>query len=303
MAAVRVLFMSREVLKDLSEDQRSLVIEKINGYNPKLRIGRILPFPGEPSFGIAKRAESSKFALVAEARGEVPDSHPLAPDEGVVKTADAPTVLYRAVLYLFVAIESTGRNVFVTQTVFPGLCALIDEMKAAPGIAFSSHPVYFLDLASGDMPGSVLRTLKLFTAMGIGYVPVYRTNLEAVPWGLEALLQSAGDQREGRKYYSVDAESRTLTYTKSQFLPGRLLADGATLANWNFFGSKDKFYWSEVLPVAVVAAHSGFRIDCSEVLTYLAEVRAGSGEAKMSAKFNRTVALFEYIQKISQLNG
>lgn len=302
--AVRVLFMDREILKDLSDDQRTLIIEKLNAYNPKLKVGRILPFPGESSFSIAKRADSTKFALVAEAYGEVPDHRPLEPDEGTAETEDTSTALYRAVLYLFVAIESTGRNVFVTQTIFPGLCALIDEMKAAPGIAFSSHPVYFLDLASGPMPGSVLRTLKLFTAMGLGYVPVYRTEFDPadVPRELEALLQATGDQRAGRPYYSVDAENRMLTYTKSQFRPGQLLEEGATPANWKFNGSSDKFYWSEVLPVAAVAAHSGFRIDCSEVVSYLAAVRADSGGAKMSTKFDRTVALFQYIKKISELN-
>lgn len=302
--ADRVLFMDPEILKVLSDDQRTLVIEKLNSYNPKLNIGRISPFPGGASFNIAKRADSTRFALVAEDRGENSDHGPLASDEGVVETEGESPALYRAVLYLFVGLETSGRNVFVTQTFFPGLCALIDEMKAAPGIAFSSHPVYFLDLASGAIPDSVLRTLRLFTAMGVGYVSVYRADFDpaAAPRELEALLEAAGDQRAGRPYYSVDAEKRMLTYTKSQFTPGQLLAEGATSTNWLFNGSKDKFYWSEVLPVAVVAAHSGFGIDCSEVVSYLAGIRADSGEAKTSIKFDRTVALFKYIEKISELN-
>lgn len=298
--------MDQEILKELSDNQRTLVIEKLNHYNPKLKIGRISPFPGGESFSIAQLADSKKrFALVAEECGKIPDHGSLAPDEGVVETErDSPT-LYRTVLYLFVTGRETGgRNVFVTQTLFPGLCALIDEMKAAPGIAFSSHPVYFLDLASGRIHDSVLRMLNLFTAMGIGYVSVYRADFDpaASPRELEALLQVTGDRRAGRPYYSVDAENRMLTYTKSEFVPGGLLAEGATPANWLFKGSNDKFYWSEVLPVAVVAAHSGFRVDCSEVVSYLAEVRAASGDAKMSIKFSRTVALFEYIEKISELN-
>lgn len=304
LKAARVLFMDQEILKNLSDGQQTLVLEKLNDYNPKLGVGRILPFPGNKSFSIANRAESTKFALVAEAHSEVSDHRLLAPDEGVAESEDASTALYRAVLYLFVAIESTGRNVFVTQTFFPGLCALIDDMKAAPGIAFSSHPVYFLDLASGSMPDSVRRTLQLFTAMGVGYVPVYRADLDpaAVPRELNALLQATGDQRSGRLYYSINPGERLLTYMKSPFVPGVLLEKNATSANWSFNGSSDKFYWSEVLPVAVVAAHSGFRIDCSEVVSYLTAVRAASGGARTSKKFDRTVALFEYIEKLSELN-
>lgn len=297
--------MNQELLKELDGAERTLVIEKLNAYNPKLKVRQILPFPDdEKSFSIAKRANSTRFALVAEAYGGIPTHNPLPRDEGVGEIEDGSTALYRAVLYLFVATESSGRNVFATQTVFPGLCALIDEMKAAPGIAFSSHPVYFIDLALGGMPDSVRRTLQLFTAMGVGYVSVHRANFEpaATPRGLEALLQTVGDQRVGRPFYSLDVENRMLTYTDSKFKPGHLLAPGATPTNWTFNGSSDKFYWSEVLPVAVVAAHSGFGIDCSKVVSYLSGVRADSAGAIMSVKFDRTVALFEYIEKISELN-
>lgn len=57
--ADRVLFMDPEILKVLSDDQRTLVIEKLNSYNPKLNIGRISPFPGGASFNIAKRTDST----------------------------------------------------------------------------------------------------------------------------------------------------------------------------------------------------------------------------------------------------
>lgn len=303
LGAVRVLFLSQEIVDDLTDSQRTLVIESLNTYNPKLEVGRILPFPSGESFGIAKSADSMRFALVAEAQG-IPDHATLAPDEGACATEDGDAALYRALLYLFVSPRDFGgRNIFVTQSIFPGLCALIDGMRAAPGIAFSSHPVYFLDMATGNMPDSVRRTLKLFTAMGIGYVSVHRTDFDSaiVPRKLEELLTAAGKQRAGTPYYSVDTDKRLLTYTTTQFVPGELLSSESTSTKWMFNGSNDKFYWSEVLPAAVVAAHSGYQIDCSKVVSYLAAVREEAGGAKMSKKYYRTSALFEYIEKLSEL--
>lgn len=322
--AGHVVFLSQEVLRDLSDDDQSLVLERLSAYNPKLRVNRMLPFPGDESFSIAKRTESARFALIAEARGEVltPDLVQLAPDEGTVASEDGAVIRYRAVVYMFVSPPDLAwRNVFVTQTIFPGLCALIDEMRTAPGIAFSAHPVYFLDLASESTPSSVRRTLMLFTSMGTGYVSLRRADFDpmSVPRDLDRLLQDAGDQRAGRPYYSVDAQERILTFTTSQFNTNGLLSADDPPTKWNFKGSQDKFYWSEVLPVAVVAAHSGYRIDCSEVVAYLARVRSDAEavhhaknlanakvgkkpkEVKLSNKFNRTVALFDYIEKISEI--
>lgn len=301
-----MLFVSRTLLDELSTDEQASLKTELNAYNSALGIERVLPFPEGDSFRVAARADSKRFALVAEPGGPLRTGQTLASDEGRTQAENGSTLLFRAVVYVLISPSSlAGRNIFVTQTIFPALCALIGQMIPAPGVPFSAHPVYFFNLASGELPASVRRSLMLFTAMGVGYVSVNRDDFDAaaVPRHLEALLEATGDQqRGGRRYYSVDSTGRSLKFSSDQFVPGALLHEESTPMRWGFSGSSDKFYWSEVVPVAVVAAHSGFEVDPSEVVSYLETVQSESGGARMSEKFQRTVTLFRYIQKLAELH-
>lgn len=301
----RVLFVSQGLLGELMTDEQAAVLTALNTYNPMLKVERILSFPGGSSFAIAERADSKRFALVAEPRSPLHAGQAFGPDEGTAESEDGEAVLYKAVLYVLVSPSSlAGRNIFATQTIFPALCALITEMLDAPGLAFSAHPVYFLDLSAGELPTSVRRSLMLFAAMGMGYLSAHRDGLDAaaVPRRLDELLASTGDQqRGGRRYYSIDAERRALKFSSDQFVPGALLHETSTPVRWAYNGSSDKFYWSEVVPIAVVAAHSGYKVDSSDVVTYLETVKSESEGRRMSEKYQRTVALFKYIQKLGEL--
>lgn len=301
----RVLFMTPEVLDDLDDDTRAQLLHRLNSFNPLLGVGRILPFPAGESFSIKDEADSVRFALVAEAREVDHQSSCLAPDEGYADSLDGAATLYSTIVYVLASTsEANGRNVFATQTMFPSLCALIKSVEYAPGAVFSAHPVYFLDMAGGSATESVRRTLLLFIAMGIGYVPVFRDSIEVdeVPRNLGALMDVLGPQSHP---FTVDTSNRTLTYTVEEFSPGRLLTADSRPENWRVHGSNEKFYWSTILPVAVVAMHSGWKLDGSQVVSYLQSIQDAhgpSGRAKLSKKFHRMVDIFNYIDKISELN-
>lgn len=298
----RVLFMHPEALNDLVDSTREQILYALNSFNPRLQVTRILPLPGGESFSITQEADSTRFGLVAEAEGYASHDIPLAPDEGVAESVNGDLTHYSTIVYVFASPpEPNGRNIFVAQTIFPSLCALIKDMLDAPGAVFSAHPAYFLDLASGPVTESVKRTLLFFAAMGIGYVPVHRTPIapQDIPRDLDDLLTVFGSSDPP---FSLDIARHTVTYSADEFAPGRLLTGESRSGKWTIQGSNEKFYWSTVLPVAVVAARSGWRIDCSQVLSYLQSVHDAANGTKLGTKFYRTVTIFDYIDKIAELN-
>lgn len=295
----RVLFVPDEVLKELDDQLTARVLAALNRYNQSLRVHEIQRMPDSASFAAARAAGGSRFSIIAEPSGARFRDVALDSAEDL---SELPAPEWSTVINVFVSTSgATGRNVFVAQTLFPSMCTLMEETAEAPGVVLSAQPMYFLDLAREPLTDSVRHTILSFVAVGVAYVPVHREVLpmKDVPKNLETLLER--EELDAQRF-SIDREERLVTLNAHEFVPGRLLAPGSDLSQWRVQGSQEKFYWSAVLPIAVIAARSGWKVDCSPVLELLHAVAKTSADTRrLGVKYWRTVTIFDYVNKLSEM--
>lgn len=293
------MFVPDEVLAELDGQLTARILGALNRYNPNLRVREILSMPDSPSFDAAHAAGGSRFSVIAEVSVSRDRD---ATVDNTERLSELPAPEWSTVINVFVSTSgATGRNVFVAQTLFPSMCTLMEATAEAPGIVLSAQPMYFLDLAKEPLTDSVRNTILSFVAVGVAYVPVHREALLAqdVPKDLETLLTR--EENDGQRFF-IDREQRRVVLNANEFVPGRLLVPGSDVVQWRVQGSQEKFYWSAVLPVAVIAARSGWKVDCTPVLEHLDVVLGAAADTRrLGVKYRRTVTIFNYIKKLSEM--
>lgn len=197
-----------------------------------------------------------------------------------------------------------GRNVFVSQSIFP---TLIDYMKTfhnSPCYDITNHPVYFINIVNDPITAlSIIEPLYALNMMGICYVDVFGSTLSIKKENLslkEHLLKfdSRSFNDEQTSYscesYEIDFRTKSFRIKTKKLAIGEYLKRGANYVDFN--GSSEKFYWMEMLPATLKAFSEKFFVNYEDFDTFCKQKGAFS---PTSEKFSRFETILAYIKKLN----
>ena len=297
----RVLFLCEETVDKWDQSLQNSVIDALNLYNPRLNVRRIMPIPTDSSFNILKQRGQflKRFGVIAEKRSFDSVDQGLRPDQGLSNDSDEIDVVYSTVLYVGISTnEVDSRDGYVSQILFPIFGRLIGDMEYAPGIVFSDHPVYFIDLAQKEHTPRVKSTLSLLPAIGIGYISVRANLLKSsdVPRSVEEIMNLDGKLHE---YIDYDRHLRVASLRIDPFCSEVLNENRSRDKLVVKDGSHEKFYFANVFPAALAIVRMGWSLDSAEIESFLNSVSLSSPPR---SKQKLITTMFQYLISLSKVS-
>ena len=210
-------------------------------------------------------------------------------------------------MYLFVsgAVENT-RTAFISQTVFPTLLEYAEEYLQSPSYSIANHKFCFINILNKTITSKmILRHLASLIVAGMEYVEVFNNDsilLSNIPKEMKQfLLEYASDYSNcynsvtniyDGDYYRVEFDNKLFVWKTDSMIAKLVLKNNN---NVDFNGSAEKFYWIEVLPMALFAYNLGYEIDYSEYRNFV--ITYENRFSPTSEKFSRCKILLRYIKK------
>lgn len=167
-----------------------------------------------------------------------------------------------------------SRNAFVSQSLFPFLFTQLTTTINSPCKLLSSKPIYLLCMVSDavDIPSSVGRDFDFVSATGVMVLAPLRQ--QPVVASKTLTIERMSNKQSKLGMFSLDEESRVL-YVEHKGLLG-LIDDSGTIK-----GSNEKFGMLSLIPAALVANRSGYRIDYSAFSNWIAKIRSSASRTKV----------------------
>lgn len=286
------------------------IIQAVNTYNPKLQVQKIEYAAIEAQFPYYKKGKANGV-LIEEFEIHPARSSVYRRNGCYVYTRGTKCMCRQILLYLFVsdAGEDT-RNAFVSQTVFPTLLDYAADHLQSPSYSIANHKFCFINILNKKLTSKmILRHLAGLCAAGMEYVEVFGKDSVVpgdIPRGMKEFLaryasdyaakyHAKTDVYEG-EHYSVDFAKKTFVWKTASLLgdiiPKRSAKKSSAV---DFNGSAEKFYWIEILPMAILAYKQGYKVDYSEYGKFVAAYRTRF--SPKSEKFARCEVLLKYMEK------
>lgn len=282
------------------------IINSFNKYNPKLRVSNIeyLRIRDQfPSF-----IESRSNGLLVEEFEIKAVNRTKYTRNGCYVTVDGNRHICRRILmYLFISptVEGT-RTAFVSQTVFPTLLDYARDFIQSPSYSFANHKFCFINILNKRLNANmILRHIASLCVTEMDYVEVFNNNslnISTIPKDLKSFLTNYSSfsthyNQQSDVYendsYKIDFKNKIFRW-KTDKMIGDLITDPSNqLVKFN--GSNEKFYWIEVLPMAIFAYNQGYNIDYSNYENFIINYRGRF--SNRSDKFERCEVLLSYIKK------
>lgn len=288
------------------------MINAINNYNPKLKVERVEYFRYEDI--------KSQFPLFKEG-----DNHGLLVEEMSIKTLnDKQKIKFRnqgwfidntvgtarrIIMYLYLSDPKEGaRNSFVSQRLFPELIDYIGDYIESPSSSMTNHKELFINIVPKTITApSILRNLASFCAIGMGYIEIFDTHTldpNEIPNDLKNFLEKytnrahyknefydAANNIFENSFYRVEFDRKIL------YLKANILSDSIVYENrkYKFFGSSEKFYWVEILPISIFAHNLGYEVNYLEYEKFINDF--SNKISDKNEKMKRCKIVLQYIKK------
>ena len=283
------------------------LISSINRYNPKLNVSEIEYISIEDQFPRFIKGKSNG-ALIEEFEID-PAVESTYKNNGCYVYSDSGRRLCRRILmYVFVSDTSEdARNSLISQAVFPTLLDYAENFIDSPSYTIADHKFCFINMLPTKITAeTVLRNLASLYAAGMDYVEVFDNgslDTKKIPNDLYEFLRSYPTSfinkydEKTRTYegdnYLIDFSAGRFIWKTSKLNSG--LVRNATNPQVDFYGSSEKFFWIETLPLTIFAYNCGFQIDYSEYKDFIDTNR--SKFSPNSKKFARCETLLKYLDK------
>lgn len=280
------------------------IIQSINSYNPKLKIVKIIYDNLEEQFSNVKNsiytgAIVEDFEINEDKCAEYSSSKYF-----IFRTGDK-TYVRQIVEYVYIShIDESGRNLFVSQIIFPTLLDYMEENIASPSYTISDHKFMFINIINSQINATmILRHIANMTLIGIEYVEVFSKslNIKDIPLDLLKFHEKYDPDYSSHylssssiyetSHYKIDFLSKSFV-VKTENLVSQISLEGG---NYRFRGSGEKFYWTETFPIIIFAYGLGFKIDYSQYNNFCEEYKTLFLEKNL--KFKRCITLLNYLKK------
>lgn len=197
-----------------------------------------------------------------------------------------------------------GRNVFVSQSIFPTLIDYMSMFIESPCYEVANHPIYFLNIVNKPVVAqSIIKPIHALALMNVCYIDVFNStpNVSEKTLSLKEYVVEfdASNYDEDQQLYTsakfdLDFKNKKLKIKTQDLTVGGYLVDKGQYLDFN--GSSEKFYWMEMLPVTIKAFKEKFDIDYEDLKTFC---QRGSDFSPNSSKFSRFETILAFIQKLN----
>ena len=280
-----------KVIGDSNFNIDKKIIEKINEYNPKLKIKGII------FEKISKVIEKIIKVDMGKYFGLILDLHNIE-----IKSEEQKSIIYNDQKYnyeIFGYIFMSGnkedtRNALFAQKIFPGLIYILELSQKTENFEISNKPIYFINLIPSLITAkSIIQEIEMLKLAGIEFVNIFDNGLQNID------LSNSLDEFSNK--YQGNSLDRVYEYNKDEYtLKLDKLKDGIKLKEGKneFEGSSEKFYWIGALCLTKFAFTLKLNINIEAIYTFKEEYK--NEIEKESLKFIRTVILFDYLEKLSK---
>jgi len=221
----------------------------------------------------------------------------------------------RSFVFTSPATKDEGRNITVTQDIFPRLLDYIERYIGSPSYAYANHPFCYISLMtpSGDLQASILENYARLNQLDFEFIELFPTgvNFSNIPEDVEGAIEFIADLPRSRKTiadvqvtddYKFDVVNKKLTILSSTLQVNQVnnifgrRVERTTTGNAGFKGSQEKFYWLDVLSMFELALRNNYEIDYSQLWNWYNQNRTNNSFGN-SEKFPRFESLLKYFDK------
>lgn len=296
------------LLGDLTQQQfiEALVLEKLNARNAKLNVEQIDYVNIEQTY---PSHQSSKFTGLIVEQLPINEQTRQQFNERDTRFFYDDEQLYAekiiAYVHLSEATENSRTSLF-TQSIFPHCLDYMPRYLSGPSYTIYNHPVYFINIINKKITAQKLIRVLAMIAKGLKfeYIEIFpgTMNIEEIPASLRQFLTKYDrDHVIGNIYendfISVDFAQKIFSVKAEYLALDKAFKYKSDMTLYEFNGSREKFYWIEVLPTFLMALEEGYDVHY-DTLKHFCE----TNETKFSQndkKFQRFKYLIDYLDKLT----
>jgi|GEM_PF-1729006 len=220
-----------------------------------------------------------------------------------------------ALVFVSPATKDEGRNITVTQDIFPHLMDYLKKYIKSSSYTYANHPFYYFSLMApgGSLQASILSNYAKLNLLEVEFVELFPSGVDfsSMPNDVSGALEFIAKLPKNRKQitdiistedYEFDISNKKLTiFSKSLLVDFSQNIFGnrvkrANNGNAEFHGSEEKFYWLDVLAMFELAVRNGYEVDYTQLWSWYNQNRKNSSFGN-SRKFARFEFLLNYFDK------
>lgn len=202
------------------------------------------------------------------------------------------------------SVTEPGRNVFVSQSIFPTLIDYMSKFLKTSCYEVANHPIYFLNIVKKQVTAqTIMKQIHALALMNVCYIDVFNStpNVSKKTFTLKKYVLTfdpSSYDEEHQLYtsakFDLDFKNKKLKIKTQDLTTEGYLVQGSSYID--FKGSSEKFYWMEMLPVTIKAFEENFDIDYDDFKTFCQRKAEFSPN---SSKFSRFETILSFIRKLN----
>lgn len=284
------------------------IIEKINNYNPKLKVSNIEYLKIVEQFPDLDFLGKYSGILVEDIQVEQAQEEDYRNREYFVWESGNQYYARKIIIHVFIAdLQSFGRNSFC-QLFFPVLIDFMELYYSSPSFSIANHPIYFINLEPKGYPESIIKQTSGVIVSDIEYLEVFNTNtdLNFIPNDIKQYLNdfeesfSSASSVYSSDNFEIDMINKIVRIKTTKLIVGDYL-EIKTNGKYDFKGSSEKFYWIEILPIIFLSIKNGYIIDYSDLEVFYQSNK--SLFSLNSEKIERFLVLIKFIKKLQKVSN
>lgn len=187
-----------------------------------------------------------------------------------------------------------SRNILVAQSIFPDLVDTIPKYINASHFTMLNMPIYFINMIDKKIESSsIIRDFALLSTSEFNYIELFKHSvLEKNNIGnniIQFKRKFFDDLSLENKFFELDSSSKKI---KISFPVDELLDAAQT----DFNGSNEKFYWTQILLISIIASKNNYTLDISDFEDFVTNYE--SQFSSTSLKLSRCKIILGYLQKL-----
>lgn len=285
------------------------IIEKINNYNPKLKVSNIEYLKIVEQFPHLDFFEMY-FGLIVEEFEINELKKDLYKDVEYYIWENGGKYFCRKILiYLIMSVpEEKARNIFVSQCLFPEAIDFMNYYKDSPCFSIANHPIYYINYVDKELTAPmIIKNIAGMIELGIENIEIfYEINeLKSIPKNIKDFLNKYYKDFDETSilykndYCEIDINNKITIIKTDRLVLGDLLKYKSDNITYDFKdGSVEKFYWMCILPIIIISLRNSFTLDYSKLEDFynLNNPLFSSNSEKME----RFLFLINYIKKLTK---
>lgn len=287
----------------VDQNQREqLLLDCLNNYNKHINVSKIEYSTIKEQFPVFQEGRYTG-AIIKQQEISVENQEQWI-DEGysIVERAEK-IYARRIVIYLFFTSSTEGgRNVMISQNIFPELIEYMKTYLDSPSNTIANHPIYFVNIVRRKITAnSIVKRLAGLKSMGVNYLELFDGTLDvdSIPKDIVDFARiyyghNNGSNELDEVNYKIDFINKRVSLKANKLFEGEYLKRKQN-GELEFRGSQEKFYWMDILTVITLALNSNYSLDISEYERFCENENAFSDD---DDKFRRCKILLDYIKKV-----